>query len=153
MSDPLVPSRPPKVLVVDDDPSINEVMVASFRIIGNFDVIHAFDGAAGLELACNELPDIVVIDVRMPQLNGYQLVRALRGDPATAEIPILVISAMVQPRDQQIGMYSGADKYLLKPVDPFGLVRAVHETLSVSQAQRQARMQALADEAAGEKRG
>ena len=145
-NDPM-PTRPYKVLVVDDDPYLNEVLVASMRVLGGFEVLTAFDGAEGLILCIEHQPDIIIIDVRMPELDGYQLVRALRGDPATADLPLIILSAMVQDHNTKIGLYSGADRYLRKPIDPHTLVEIMHDVIKIDAQQRLTRMAALAQEA------
>jgi CheY-like chemotaxis protein len=104
--------QPFTVLVVDDNDDLLYAVRTALELLGNFHVLTAKDGIEGLERATNNHPNCVVIDIRMPGLDGNQLVRALRGDRITAEIPLIILSALVQEKDQLIGLFSGADQYM-----------------------------------------
>jgi CheY-like chemotaxis protein len=135
-----------RVLVVDDDPALVALIADGLRMLGRFDVASASDGAAGLQRFFELAPDCVVVDIRMPGLNGYQFIRALRGDPDTAQTPIVVLSALVQDRDALAGLLSGADAYLFKPVTIADLLRTIDESIHLSQEQRSLRTTRLVAE-------
>lgn len=131
------------VLVVDDSADLRALVAESLRKLGGFTVVTAEDGAVGLELYFEKQPDCVVIDVKMPGLDGYQLVRALRGDPASAATPLVILSAMVQERDKLAGYLSGADEYLVKPVSPLALVQTVRQVIDRTVPERLRRLRML----------
>lgn len=128
-----------RVLVVDDDPGLLEAVTDGLELVGGFEVIPARDGATGLERFFSIQPDCVVVDVRMPGLNGYQFVRALRGDPASAQAPVIVLSALVQDHEQLAGLLTGADAYLTKPVKIVDLVRAIERAVQLTADERERR--------------
>lgn len=138
------------VLVVDDNPRLLAFIADALQELGDFRVVTAADGARGLELFYEVQPDCMVIDVKMPRLDGYQLVRALRGDPTSAATALIILSAMAQDKDRLAGMLSGADQYLLKPVDPLDLVAAISRALATNADERRRRMRALAGDGSAE---
>jgi DNA-binding response OmpR family regulator len=132
-----------RVLVIDDDPALLTAITRGLDLIGGFDVLTATDGASGLNQFFTTRPDCVVVDIRMPGLNGYQFVRALRGDRETAETPIVLLSALVQDREQLAGLLTGADAYLIKPVKIVDLVNAIDRAVQLSAEERQAYIRGL----------
>lgn len=136
----------PTVLLVDDNAELLDVLTRSLRDIGHFTVLQAEDGATGLELALTMRPACIVIDVMMPGLDGYQLVRALRGDPASATIPIVMLTALAQDEHRLGGLLAGADQYLVKPVKIQHLMVAITEAVALSGDERLRRMRELAGE-------
>ena len=135
-----------RVLVIDDDPDLIALLSDGLGLLGGYDVVVARDGASGLDRVYEVRPDCVVVDVRMPGLNGYQFVRALRGDPATAQLPVVVLSALIRDRDKLAGLLTGADAYLFKPVRIHDLLQTLQLAMDVSAGQRQMRQLQLADE-------
>lgn len=136
-----------RVLLVDDDPALLAAIADGLQLIGGYDVVVARDGASGLECFFAAQPHCVVVDVRMPGLNGYQFVRALRGDPASAQTPILVLSALAQDHEQLAGLLTGADAYLTKPVKIVDLVRTIDCAVHVTAAEREQRARNLSSSA------
>ena len=141
---PTTPSKC-RVLVVDDDPDLLATIKQGLQLLGGYEVAVADQGIAGLEVFFSTPIDCMVVDLRMPGLNGYQLIRALRGDIRTAQTPIVVLSALAQEEVEVIGLLSGADAYLYKPVDLQTLIDTIERALSLTAEQRLERDQALAD--------
>ena len=139
------PQKRPKVLLIDDDQRILQVFAPALAEIGDFQVVTAQNGLEGLERFAEEQPDCVVIDVKMPEIDGYQMARVLRGDPETANVPLVILTAMVQERDRFIGQASGVDLYLMKPVKPTALIAAINQALQMGQEERARRMRELAE--------
>jgi DNA-binding response OmpR family regulator len=132
-----------KVLVIDDNPTIVELIKYAVNLQGAYDVLVAYDGVQGLECVHTEHPDCVIIDVKMPRMDGYQLVRCLRGDVRTADIPMLILSEMTREEDQITCLLSGVDEYLTKPFKPSALHAAIERVLRLTPQERQRRMDHL----------
>lgn len=135
------------VLIVDDNRDLLDLITESLTMLGDYTVVTAENGADGLERAYSVRPDCMVIDIKMPDLDGYQVIRALRGDPASAAMPLVILSALVQEKDRLAGMLVGADQYLTKPIKPAELVAAIQEAIQLGQEERLRRVRELLDEA------
>lgn len=140
------PERTPTILVVDDNPDLLHLISESLSMIGQYQVVRAVNGIEGLEKYYECQPDCVVIDVKMPGMDGYQLVRVLRGDPSSAETPLVILTALVQEKDRLIGLASGVDFYLAKPIKPRELVVAIQNALKAGDEARVRRMQQLVED-------
>ncbi|MDP8992188.1 MAG: response regulator [Actinomycetota bacterium] len=117
------------VLVVDDDRVIQRLVCLNFEMKG-YTVITAGDGLEGLMQARNERPDAVVLDVMMPMMDGFEVARALKADPDTASIPVVLLTARTKIDDMRQGRDAGADDYVTKPFDPTDLVQRVEGLLA-----------------------
>ena len=124
-----MPAAAKTVLVVEDDPVILRLLEVNFELEG-FNVLLAQDGEAGIAAARAGRPDVIVTDIMMPRVSGIELVEALKGDPSTASIPIVLLSAKAQSGDLRAGMESGADAYVTKPFEPLDLIDRVNALLS-----------------------
>jgi CheY-like chemotaxis protein len=136
---------PATVLIVDDNHDLLLLITESLGLLGHYRVVTADNGSDGLLQAVEMRPDCVVIDIKMPGLDGYQLIRALRGDPETAAIPLVILTALTQEHYRLAGLLAGADQSLEKPVKPEDLVSAIQQAITLSQEERAARMRALAE--------
>jgi CheY-like chemotaxis protein len=112
------------ILIVDDDPAITDLLKLSFELEGHV-VMTAASGAEALDLARQMHPAAMVVDVMMPEMDGLELIRRLRDNEATADIPIVCCSARALAGDVEAGLAAGADDYVTKPVDPMDLVGRV----------------------------
>ena len=125
------------VLVIDDNPTIVELIKYAINLHGSYRVLVAYDGVQGLERVYADQPDCVVIDVKMPRMDGYQLVRRLRSDAHTKNTPLVILSALTREEDQMTGLLLGADAYLTKPFKPNALNAAIERALHLTPADRQ----------------
>jgi CheY-like chemotaxis protein len=122
-------SEPGVIVVADDDPDILDLVALTLERSGH--VVHrALDGEEALELIERERPDLVVLDISMPKLDGLELTRRLCGDPETKAIRIVLLTALVQDTDISEGLAAGADAYVRKPFSPQELQERVATLLA-----------------------
>src|SRR3990172_7734299 len=123
-----------KILIVDDDPDLVEA-VSMILESKNYDVAAAYGGIEGLQKAKTESPDLIVLDVMMPDKDGYTVCKELKADPELSRIPVLLLTAVVSHISttrytQQMGMETEADDYIDKPVEPQVLVERIEALLA-----------------------
>ena len=122
--------EPPLILIVDDNPA--NVDILQMRLMANsYDVITAADGEMGLALAREKLPDLILLDIMMPKMDGFEVCRQLKGDPALPFMPIILVTAKTESKDVVAGLEAGGDEYLTKPVDHAALVARVKSMLRI----------------------
>jgi DNA-binding response OmpR family regulator len=126
----------PLVLVADDDEDILQLVVLRLGRSG-YDVVSATDGESAVELAMARRPDLVVIDVAMPRLDGLEITRMLRAREETASIPILLLTARTRDVDVELGLAAGADDYVTKPFSPELLAQRVAALLQIAEQKNQ----------------
>ena len=117
-----------KILVVDDEIYIVHILDFSLGMEG-YEVLTALDGEQALEKARAEHPDLVVLDIMMPKLDGYETCKMLKADPKTKDIPVILLSAKDRNVDQKVGFEVGADDYITKPFSPRKLVERINTIL------------------------
>jgi DNA-binding response OmpR family regulator len=117
-----------KILVVDDEVQLKQAI--SIRLeVNDFDVIGSGDGEDGLEKAKNEKPDLIILDLMLPKLNGFEVCRMLKFDDTYKNIPIIILSALDQQGDREKAIQCGADAYFIKPFDFDLLVTKIRSLL------------------------
>jgi DNA-binding response OmpR family regulator len=126
-----------KILIAEDERDIRELVNFSLQF-GGFTVVQAANGAEAVELAQKERPDLVLMDVRMPKMTGYEACRQMKSMPELSDIPVVFLSAKGQESEIQTGLESGAEEYILKPFAPDELVKQVQAVLDRVAARRRA---------------
>ena len=117
-----------KILVVEDEPNIIKLISFILKSSG-YEVVEAEIGAVGLKKAKAEKPDMIILDVMMPKMDGFEVAKKLKADPATRNIPILMLSSKAQFEDKMKGIDSGATDYITKPFDREELLQKIEELL------------------------
>jgi CheY-like chemotaxis protein len=118
-----------KILIAEDDGDIRELVKFSLRSLGGFEVVQATNGVEAVECARAEIPDLILMDVRMPKMTGYEACKELKEFDATKDIPVVFLSAKGQESEIQQGLAAGAEEYILKPFAVEELVNQVRSIL------------------------
>jgi DNA-binding response OmpR family regulator len=118
-----------RILIAEDERDIRELISFTLRFAGH-DVIAVSNGAEAVAAAINELPDLVLMDVRMPRMTGYEACEIMKADSATAKIPVVFLSAKGQESEVKAGIEAGADEYIIKPFSTDELTARVKSILS-----------------------
>ena len=124
-----------RILVVDDEIYIVHILDFSLGMEG-YEVLTALDGEQALEKARAEKPDLIVLDIMMPKLDGYETCKRLKADAETKDVPVILLSAKGRNVDQKIGFEVGADDYITKPFSPRKLVERINAILGQNSSQR-----------------
>jgi CheY-like chemotaxis protein len=117
-----------RILVCDDDPIILRLLQVNLELEG-YEVLVAHHGEEALEVASSELPDLILLDIMMPRMDGYQTLERLKGQESTRAIPVVFVSAKAQQADIELGKSYGVDDYLTKPFDPGDLLDVVERLI------------------------
>jgi len=124
-----------RILVIDDDPGVRVLCKIAFRTAGD-EIVEAASGREALEILATETVDAVVLDVMLPSVNGFEILRHIREDTRMSHLPVVLLSVRVGIQDQIDGWRAGADDYLTKPFSPSALAAKVYEICGISPLDR-----------------
>lgn len=124
-----------RILIVDDDATMVNLLFAVLEFEG-FEAIKALSGMEALRMIEEERPDLVLLDIMMPEMDGFEVLASLRKDPATKKLPVVMLTARTEDRDVFEGWRRGADEYVTKPFDPQRLVEVIRDVLARSYEER-----------------
>ena len=118
-----------RILVIEDDPST--ILLISYTLEQQgYQVVTALNGIEGFRKALKEKPDLIILDIMMPEVDGFKICRALRRNDRTSHLPVLMFSAKARQIDKDAGLSAGADAYITKPADPSELLNGVEKLLA-----------------------
>lgn len=115
------------VLIADDDPFVRKLIVTTLEDVAGFELVEAADGREAIEVAMRDRPELVFLDVDMPELDGFEACRRLRAEPHTAQAMIVMLTAAAGDSAEREAETAGADLFLSKPFSPLALLRLVDE--------------------------
>jgi two-component system, OmpR family, alkaline phosphatase synthesis response regulator PhoP len=118
-----------RILVVDDEKDIVDILKYNLEKENEFEVITALDGREALDLAETEKPSLIILDIMMPELNGFDVCKRLKSEPITSKIPIIFLTAKENEIDEIIGLELGADDYIQKPISPRKVIARVKSVI------------------------
>ncbi|MDY7009638.1 MAG: response regulator [Planctomycetota bacterium] len=131
MTDATENRQPSKILVVDDNTQNLELLVEYLQTIDDVETSTAADGIEALEMVRQVKPDLVLLDIMMPRMSGFEVCRKLKSDPNTRDIPIIMVTALNELSDIERGVESGTDDFLSKPVNRLELITRVKSLLKL----------------------
>jgi class 3 adenylate cyclase len=134
-------NKPPRILIVDDNATNRDILMTRLQVHG-YDLAQAADGEEALAAAKDLLPDLILLDVMMPKIDGIEVCRRLKADAAMPFTPIILVTAKSDSKDIVAGLNAGADEYLTKPIDQAALVARVHSMLRIKELHDQVQAQA-----------
>ena len=118
-----------KILIVEDEEDILELLSAIFGDLGDYGILCARDGEEALRIGRVDNPDIILLDIQLPRLNGYEVCKSVKLDPTLSHIKVLMLSGMAQNSDWQKAQEAGADGYIIKPFSSIELLEKVEDLL------------------------
>ena len=121
--------RPPSILIVEDEPTNQAILQTVVEDFIGCRAILAADGREGLAAVEREVPDLIILDLMMPVLDGFAVAQQLKGDPATAGIPIIALTAMARRQDEEAALLAGCDAFVAKPFDLDAVEAAIRSHL------------------------
>jgi CheY-like chemotaxis protein len=119
-----------RILLVEDNEMNRDMLLRRLSRRG-FDVLIAENGKAGVELAASEMPDLILMDMSLPVMDGWEATRRIKADPATSKIPVIALTAHAMASDRDMALEAGCDDYDSKPVDLSQLVRKIEQLLTI----------------------
>lgn len=119
---------PKNILVVDDDPLLCSLLESSLKRAG-FNCQTSYSGQAALDEMQKAAPNLIVLDIMMPDMNGFEVARRIRANPQTADIPVIMLTARIDAASRRTGMEIGVDAYITKPLSPKQLIERIQNLL------------------------
>jgi DNA-binding response OmpR family regulator len=116
-----------KILIVEDDLEVIDILKITLE--DKFQILEAYNGIKAINIIYEQIPDLVILDITLPEMNGYQVCRLLKEDENYKKIPIIILTSRAQKRDRFWGKEAGADKYITKPFDPDEVLDCIEELL------------------------
>lgn len=126
----------PRILVVDDEPN-NVKLISAMLFKEHFDIITAYDGKAALDIVNSRIIDLILMDIMMPEIDGYQVTQLVKQNPQTKDIPIILVTALQSEHDKKLGFDAGADEFLTKPINKIEIIARIRSMLRLKQYREQ----------------